>query len=105
MIIAALGAAAPAAASAATTGSALGRPPPQAANNLTGVGTNLLGLSVNASGELGNQAEKAREFDTQQQNMLGGGLFGMLSGGLGNIGSGGSFLEDLGQFGLGALGI
>ena len=75
---------------------------PHAADTLTGLGTNLLGLSVNASGELGNQAERAREFDTQQNNLLGGGLFGMLSGGLGNITSGG--WKGLEQFGTGLLG-
>lgn len=77
---------------------------PQAANNLDSLGSGLLNTSVGASSTLGNQAAQQLQFDTQQQNAAGGGLFGMLSGGLGNIGSGGSLLEDLGQFGLGAIG-
>lgn len=78
---------------------------PQAATSLTGLGTNLLGLSTQASSTVGSQAEQAREFDQQEQDKESSGIGSILSGGLGNIGSGGSFLEDLGQFGLGALGI
>lgn len=58
---------------------------PQAASHLEKIGSDQLQLSANTATSLGDQTEKAREFDTQQANKLGGGIGSLLKGGIGSV--------------------
>ena len=78
---------------------------PQAANNLTGVGTSLIGQAGSNYGTVGGQATQQNIIDQYLQSQAGAGLMNMLTGGLGNLSGDSNFFENLGNFGKGALGI
>lgn len=58
---------------------------PQAASHLEKIGSDELHLGADTASSLGQQTERARQFDTEQANALGGGISKLLKGGIGSV--------------------
>lgn len=58
---------------------------PQAASHLENIGGMELNLGAGTAATLGNQTERSREFDIQQENQTGAGISQLLKGGIGSI--------------------